>query len=256
MRIEGKIVLVTGASGGLGAACAAEFARSGALLSLTARSEAGLAAAARPEDLVTPGDVTLEADRRRVFERTLERFGRVDILVNAAGRGLYRPSWQTPLADARALMDLNFCAALAMTQLVVPGMRERREGVIVNVGSVASRVNLPWLPLYSASKSALDSLTRSLRLELKRDGVHAMLACPVYVRTAFQQHAEGAPPAKIRSGMRFAVSAAECAAAIRRGVEREARTVMSPRSGWLLVAAMRLLPGLVESRLAEINGTA
>src|SRR6202163_2271557 len=81
MRIDGKVVLITGASEGIGAACAAEFARAGANLSLTARSEEGLRQVGGPNALIVPGDLTNEADRRRVVERTLETYGHIDILI-------------------------------------------------------------------------------------------------------------------------------------------------------------------------------
>jgi short-subunit dehydrogenase len=252
MRIDGKVTLITGASEGLGAACAAEFARAGARLSLTARSEEGLRRAGGPDALITAGDLTVESARRAAVERTIERFGRIDILINNAGVGLYRPSWSTPMDEARRMWELNFFAALGMAQLVAPHMRERRSGAIVNVSSIAGKFTLPWLPLYSASKSALGGWTEALRMELRRDGIHAMLVCPGYVKTEFHRHAMGGkPPGKVAAGKRFAISPEDCAREIRRGVERRARTVMAPRSGWLLVAAGLLFPGLVEKALAE-----
>ena len=108
MRIDGKIVLITGASEGVGAACAKEFAASGAKLSLTARSEEGLRRAGGESALVTAGDLTDEETRRRVVERTMERFGAIDILINNAGVGIYQPSWEMPMAEARYVMELNF----------------------------------------------------------------------------------------------------------------------------------------------------
>ena len=93
MRIDGKVVLITGASEGIGAACAAEFGGAGAKLSLTARSKAGLERAAAGKALITPGDLTDDADRRHVVERTLERYGTIDILINNAATGFYLPSW-------------------------------------------------------------------------------------------------------------------------------------------------------------------
>ena len=252
MRIDGKVTLITGASEGLGAACAAEFARAGALLSLAARSEEGLRRAGGPGALITAGDLTVEEARRAAVERTIARFGRIDILINNAGVGVYRPSWATPMDEARRMWELNFFAALGMAQLVAPHMRERRSGTIVNVSSIAGEFTLPWLPLYSASKSALGAWTEALRMELGLDGSHAMLVCPGYVKTEFHRHAMGGkPPGKIAAGKRFAISPEDCARAIRRGVERGARTVMAPRSGWLLVAAARLFPGVVEAVLAE-----
>ena len=257
MRLDGKIVLITGASQGIGAACAAEFARAGARLSLAARSEEGMRAAGGADALVTPADITTDAGRQLVIQRTIERFGAIDILINNAGIGLYSPSWDTPLEEVRRLMELNFFAVIGMTGLAVPHMRARRSGMVVNVGSIAGKMTLPWLTVYSASKYALGSLTDGLRMELRGAGIGAMLVCPGYVLTGFQKNViAGQAPPKVIEGRRFAVTAAQCARDIRRGVERGARTVMTPRSGWLLVAAMRLFPSLVESRMAEMNGTA
>lgn len=253
MRIEGKVALITGASQGIGAACAREFARRGARLSLTARSADGLRAAGGPDALITAGDLTAAATRQAAVERTIERFGAIDILINNAGMGLYAPAWNTPLDEARRLFDLNFFAPLAMAQLVAPYMRARASGMIVNVSSVAGRVTLPWFTLYSASKYALCSLTDGLRMELARDGVHTMTVCPGYVRTDFQQHAMGGgPPPKVARSKQLAITPDECARAIARGVERRARTVMAPKAGWLLVLAERLFPRLVDAQLAAI----
>jgi len=257
LRIDQKVVLITGASEGIGAACAAEFARAGARLSLTARGEEGLRRAAPSDGLVTPGDLTSEEIRRRVVERTLERFGAIDILINNAGVGFYLPSWSAPMEETRRLMELNFFAALGMIQLVAPHMRARRSGLIVNVSSIGGKITLPWMTLYSASKFALNSLTEGLRMELRRDNVKTMLVCPGYVKTGFQQHVSaGRAPEKVMRARRAAITAEECAVAIRRGVEREARTILAPPVGWLLVVAARLFPAIVEWRMAELNETA
>jgi short-subunit dehydrogenase len=115
-------------------------------------------------------------------------------------------------------------------------------------------VTLPWFSLYSASKFALGSLTDGLRMELKPFGIHAMTVCPGYVKTEFQAHALGTrPPDAIMKGRRFAITPEECAAAIVRGLERNARTVVVPRIGWIFVALSRVFPQTVESKLAAIN---
>lgn len=257
MRIEGKVVLITGASEGIGAACAAEFAAAGARLSLTARSADGLALAGGPSALLTAGDLTDDYTRRRVVAQTLERFGAIDILINNAGVGVYGPSWSASIDDVRHLMELNFFALLGMIQLVTPHMRERRNGMIVNVGSIGGKIPMPWMTVYSASKYGVTALTEGLRMELRGAGVKTLLVCPGYVTTGFQQHVRaGQAPEGVVRARRMAISAEECARAIRRGVEREARTVLAPRAGWLLVAAARLFPRLVEARMAEMNGTA
>jgi short-subunit dehydrogenase len=261
MQIPNRVVLITGASEGIGAACAREFARCGAKLILTARSEAGLrrvAEASGAHDvLVAPGDITDDAQRRAIVELARERFGAIDILINNAGTGLYAPAWAAQMEDARRLMELNFFAPLALTQLIAPGMRERKSGLIVNVGSIATKVTLPWMTLYSTSKFALGSLTEGLRMELRASGVRTMMVCPGYVKTGFQEHVlYGQAPEPVIKGRRFAIEPWQCAEAIRRGVERDARTVVTPRVGWALVIASRLFPALIEAKLAGMNGTA
>ncbi len=254
MQIQGKVVLITGASEGIGAACVRRFEASGARLSIVARNAEKLASVGGPGTLRTAGDITSEEARQSVVERTVEQFGGIDILVNNAGMGLYAPAWKASLTGTRLLFELNFFAPLALTQLVAPYMREQKRGAIVNISSIAGKVTLPWFTLYSVSKFALGSLTDGLRAELKPDGIHVMVVCPGYVDTGFQAHALGErPPKPIAKGRRFAISAEDCAEAVVRGVEREARTVVVPRIGWVLVALSRLFPAVVESGLAAIN---
>ena len=116
---------------------------------------------------------------------------------------------------------------------------------------------LPWMTIYSASKFAVGALTEGLRGELMRDGIRTLLVCPGYVRTGFQKNVRaGQAPAKVMESRRFAITPERCATDIRRGVERDARTVVTPKVGWLLVLAARLFPSIVESRMAEMNETA
>jgi short-subunit dehydrogenase len=254
MEISNQIVLITGASRGIGAACAEAFRNRGARLALTARDAAALARYAQPEDLVVAGDITDDEFRRRLIERAIERFGRIDILVNNAGAGLYWPPSAAPLDEVRRMFELNFFAPLALSQLVLPHMRRRNSGCLVNVSSIGGEILLPWISLYCASKFALSALTSALRSELQGSAVRAMTVCPGYVSTEFKAHASGpAPPPGVMGSpsSRFAITSEECAAAIVRGVERDARIVVTPRSGWLLIAAQRLVPGLVESRLTS-----
>ena len=255
MDIRDKVVIITGASAGIGAACAAAFRGRGALLSLTARSRAGLERAAGGDALITPGDLTEAETPARIVDATLARYGRIDILINNAGVGLYTPAWNAPLPELRSLFEVNFFAPLRLAQMVVPHMQQQRRGVIVNVASIAGKLTLPWLSLYSASKYALCSLGDGLRMELRRDSIHVMTVCPGYVKTEFQQHVlgSGGAPKSIAGRKQFAITPAKCAEAIARGVERNARTVMAPRTGWLFVAAARLAPKLVDAQLERLN---
>jgi short-subunit dehydrogenase len=254
MQIAGKVVLITGASQGIGRACVDAFRRRGARLILAARSEDKLLEARGPDDLIVAGDLTMDANRRRAVDAAIEKFGRIDILVNNAGVGLYSPAWCAPITEARALFELNFFVPLEMAQLVVPQMHRQKSGCIVNVGSIAGKITLPWFTLYSASKYALGSLTDGLRMELKRDGIHAITVCPGYVRTDFQAHTlAGRPPEAMRQRRPLAITSERCAEAIARGVERNARTVVVPRSGWFLVLLERLIPSAVDARLARMQ---
>lgn len=250
--LNGKVVIVTGASEGIGAHLAAVLQKRGAHLALLARNETRLAAVAAPGDLVVPGDITQDSVRSALIAKTVARWGQIDILINNAGRGSYYSAFDTPLDEASALFELNFFAPLALAQLAVPYLRRTR-GTIVNVSSIAGQINLPWLPVYSASKFALAAITSTQRTELKRDGVHVMGVFPGYVDTEFQTHAPGhRPPDRVVQGRRFAVSAGECAEAIVDGIAHRKRMVVTPRAGWLLVWANRFFPGFVESRMERI----
>jgi short-subunit dehydrogenase len=249
LRTEGTIVIITGASEGIGAQLAMQLRRKGARLVLAARSEAKLRAAAGPDDLVVPGDLTLDRVRSAVIAETVERFGRIDALINNAGRGSYYAPSLAPLDDARSLFELNFFAPLHLAQLATPYLRESK-GTLVNVGSIASQISLPWLPIYSASKFALASLTSTQRMELRRDGVNVMAVFPGYVDTLFQAHAAGSgPPAQVVKGKRFAVTAEQCAAAIIDGMERRRQLVVTPKIGRPLVWLSRWFPGFIEKRM-------
>ena len=125
--------------------------------------------------------------------------------------------------------------------------------MLVNIGSIAGKVTLPWFTLYSSTKFALGSMTDGLRMELADDGIRTMTVCPGYVKTGFQGHAlVGRPPDRLLRGKKFAITAEQCAEAVARGVERNARTVVTPASGWALIVAQRLFPSLVEAQMKRI----
>lgn len=253
MDLTNKVVLITGASDGIGAACAEAFRRRGAKLALAARSRDKLERVAGGGALVLTGDLLERDARERAVQSTLAHFGRIDVLVNNAGVGLYAPTWKAPIDEVRRMVELNFFAAVEMTQLALPRMLERRSGTIVNVSSIAGKVPLPWFTLYTASKYALSGMTDGLRIELRAHGVHCVLVCPGYVRTGFQGNAlAGKPPDKLWRMKKFAITPEQCAEALVRGVERNRRTVVVPRLGWGLIFLRGLLPALVDARLQRM----
>ncbi len=208
-------------------------------------------AAAAPDDLILAGDLMLEDTRAALIRGAVQRFGKIDVLVNNAGRGSYYSPSNAPLDDARSLFELNFLAPLHLARLATPFLRESK-GTLVNVASIAAQISLPWLPVYSASKSALASLSSTQRMELRRHGVNVMTVFPGYVDTDFQAHAAGSdPPADVVKGKRFAVTPAQCAEAIVRGIERRRSVVVTPRIGWAAVWMNRLFPGFMESCISS-----
>jgi short-subunit dehydrogenase len=223
-------------------------------VSLVARSHDKLHAVAGQDDLVVQADLATSEGRQRAVSATLDRFGRIDILLNNAGTGLYVPAHQAPMEQVRALFELNFFAPLELAQLVAPHMKRQGGGSIVNVSSIAGKITLPWFTLYSASKYALGSLTDGLRMELRQFGIHCMTVCPGYVKTRFQQNVlVGSAPSRLQAMRNWSgIEAADCARAIVRGVERDARTVMVPPSGWLFVALARVLPWAVERQMEKM----
>lgn len=246
---EGKVIIITGASDGIGAQLAAQFRAKGARLVLSARNEGKLLATASPNDLAVAGDITDERVRSGLIARTIERFSRIDALINNAGRGSYYAPSETPLQEARSLFELNLFAPFHLAQLTTPWLR-KSGGSLVNVNSIAGQIPLPWLPLYSAGKAALASLTSSQRMELRRHGVHVMSVFPGYVATDFQAHAAGSiPPARIGQGKRFAVTPEKCASDIISGMEARRSTVITPAIGRPLVWLHQLMPRLLESRM-------
>jgi hypothetical protein len=255
MELSGKTVLISGASAGIGRALARDFARAGARLILTARSverlqelSEGLAPAEMEllvADLARPDEVEkLCAELRR-------RYDRLDVLVNNAGAGLYGPSYESDPARVAELFQLNVLAPVGL----VRGLSEiiPRGGAVVNISSIAGKVPLPWMNLYSASKYALNAYTDSLRMEFEDRGIHVMSVCPGHVSTGFSKHAlSGALPRKAAGERRFGITAEQCSAAVLDGLRRGKRTVVTPKIGWLLIFVARVAPRLLHRKLAAV----
>ena len=261
MDLREKVVLITGASTGIGEACAHAFGRRGARLILTARSAEALERVCRAvqpaQAKAVPADLTHPEEVSALVQRATACYGRVDILVNNAGVGLYQPSWEADQAQVREMMEINFFAPLALIQGIVPYMRRQGGGIIVNVSSIAGKIPLPWLTVYSAGKAALNYLSEGLRMELNDAGIRVLVVCPGYVSTGFSQHVlAGRLPQAVAGRRRFTITREQCARAIVAGVEKGKRTVVTPRTGWLLIALARLFPAPVHAILARMQGPA
>mgnify|MGYP000564593649 CR=1 FL=1 len=200
MTIDRKsVVLLTGASSGLGAALAEALGARGARVALVARRTGLLeAVAARVRDaggtpLVLPADVSIEADCARVVEQTLETFGTVDVLVNNAGRGNRASVEDTTTADLENMFKLNVYSQFWLAAHVLPAMKKQASGHIVNISSFAGKVGFPFNAAYVASKHAVVGFTASLRAELLDTGVEATCVCPAGIITDWADVSDGGP---------------------------------------------------------------
>ena len=196
--LHNQVVIVTGASAGIGEATARRLARAGAKVVISARRPDRLAALARELDpsgakvLAVAGDITSDPDRRELVAMTLAKFGRIDALVNNAGYGTRGPVEIVPVELIRKNFETNIFSLIALTQLVVPAMRERGSGGIVNIGSVAGKIARPLSSVYDSTKHALEALTDGLRGELKPFGVRVSLIRPGFILTEFVEAANAA----------------------------------------------------------------
>lgn len=189
MDLAGSVVIVTGASSGIGAATARLAAGRGAKIVLAARRWDRIKDLADdlPDALAVETDLRDPAQIVRLVDATLDHFGRVDVLVNNAGQGLHVPLEQVRLDDLRAITELNFYAPLLTMQAVIPPMRRQGSGVIVNVSSMTSRMVLLGVGGYSATKSALNMLSQVARRELAPDGIVVSIVYPSVTATEFHQ---------------------------------------------------------------------
>jgi short-subunit dehydrogenase len=245
------VVLITGASEGIGCAIAAALRRRGAKISACALPGSRWELPAGDGVEQFEGDIADANFRRFWVDATLDRFGRIHGLINNAGIGLYAAPTSAPLDQVRRLFEVNVFAPLALAQLVAPSMRRNGAGLIVNIGSVGGKVSLPWAAMYCASKFALHAINDSLRRELSSDGIHVMKVCPGIVETRFREHVlSGVAPDPV-SGIRRTVTPAQVAEAVARGIERNSRTVYVPRIGKLFTSLEEISSRVMDWYIAK-----
>lgn len=199
ISLRGRVVIVTGASSGIGAATAREFSTRGARVVLAARRTSELEAIRRAIEsaggtaLAVATDVA-EADQvARLVEVTVGAWGSVDVLVNIAGVNWRKPLVGTSAADIARVVNTNLLGAMLLTRAVLPGMVARRRGAIISVGSLSGRVAME--PVYSATKYGLRGFSLALRRQLAGTGVSVSLVSPGNIRTPMTAHVSGRLPA-------------------------------------------------------------
>jgi short-subunit dehydrogenase len=251
MELEGRVVVVTGASMGIGEAIVKTFAAEGASVVMLSRDSAR-AEAARTRVGFTDRTVGFSCDVRnseeidRVLALTLHHFKRVDVWINNAGHGLLDSVSQMDMAACRDMFETNFFGAVSAMQAVIPVMRQQGGGTIVNISSVAGHIPLPFHAAYSATKFALNAIGKAADVELKKDGIHVLTVCPGYVRTAFGENAvRGNELKRVRPASVRGISAERVARATLRGYLKQKREVIVPWTMHVPVKLYQLFPGLV-----------
>lgn len=244
--LKGKTALLTGASSGIGRALAKELAGAGVRLAVSARRADALASLAddieraggvRPE--VLPADLSKRGQARRLAERASTALGRVDVLINNAGVGI--GGAQHVIGDdeiAREMFETNYWSALALVAALVPGMRERGQGAVVNVESMGAVLPMPLAGHYASTKAALSLCSETLRLELRGAGVHVFSVLPGPVETGMLAEYREVPGGDKLLAKSPIGNTAVLARKIVRGLERGRRALVYPTS----LGIMRHLP--------------
>jgi short-subunit dehydrogenase len=259
MEMDGKVVVVTGASMGIGEAIAKVFADAGASLVLLSRDPTR-AEAARQRIGHTDRTLALACDVRnreeidRALAATLQHFKRVDVWINNAGVGIRDSVADMQPAAYRELFETNFFGVIACLQAVVPAMRATGGGSIINISSVAGHIPVPFMAIYCASKFAVNALGKGGRLELKRDKINVLTVCPGYVSTEFGAHVVANRQGTVRPPAVRGISAERVARATYRGYRQGKREVIVPWSMIPVIKLYQLLPGIVEWGMARAMG--
>jgi short-subunit dehydrogenase len=190
MNVSGKVVIVTGASSGIGLATARLLARAGASVALVARSQQKLRDLAEelPRSLAVPADMSREDQIGAMVTRVVDHYGKVDILINCAGRGYDAPLERIDIGKFREILDLDVLGPVIAMQAVIPIMRKQGGGMIVNVSSGTALMYLPNMGPYSSLKRALAALSLTAREELKNDNIVVSVFYPYMTLTAFEEN--------------------------------------------------------------------
>lgn len=250
--MQNQVMLITGASSGIGAALAQELSRRGARVSLAARNADRLhevAATCPGETLVIPTDVSDPAQCEAAIQQTVERFGGLHVLVNNAGVSMWSPFEDVQdISIFEQMMQVNYLGSVYCTRAALPHLKATG-GLIVAISSLAGKTGIPFRTGYAASKHAMQGFFDALRIELAGSGVDVSVISPGFVDTPVRENSFsasgtrlGKDPNKQDAGM----TAESCARIIADAIEKRPRELLMGWKGKLLMLGRLLAPGLVD----------
>ncbi len=265
--LNGKTVLITGGSRGLGLVMARQLIQAGARLAICARDTSELERACTEleqgggEVLAIPCDVTDQTQVEQMVQQVRDRFGQIDVLINNAGTDLVGPMDVLMMEDYDDLMKLHFWAPLYTTYAVLPEMRQQQAGRIVNISSIGGKVIFPHMLAYCASKFALTGLSEGMRAELAKEGIAVTTVCPGFIRTGVLphvifkgQHRKEYTWFSIADSLPLISTSAEhVARQVIAGFRRGDAEVIVPLSAWFSARLYALFPGLSATVLGWVN---
>lgn len=261
MDFKDKVVVITGASSGIGKALAEELAKRGANLVLGARQyvtlceiTAALETKYQIKALAVQADVSKEEDCQQLVKQTLVTFGKIDVLINNAGLSMRALFNDLDLSVIKNLMDVNFWGTVYCTKYALPEILKTK-GSIIGVSSIAGYRGLPGRTGYSSSKFAMNGFMESLRTELLKTGVHVMVACPGFTTSNIRVAAlskDGAAHGETSMEEGKMMSAEEVAARISDGILKRKRTLIMTRQGKLAVWMNKLFPAFTDKKVFEL----
>jgi short-subunit dehydrogenase len=261
MKLKDKIVIITGASSGIGKALATEFAKHGASLVLAARQYVTLCEIAQGIEqkyhikaLAVQFDVSVEEDCHHLIQQAITTFGKIDVLVNNAGISMRALFKDVDLKVLKTLMDVNFWGTVYCTKYALPELTKTK-GCIVGVSSIAGYKGLPGRTGYSASKFAMNGFLDALRVENLKTGIHVMTACPGFTASNIRNTAldkDGTQQGESTLEEEKMMTAEEVAALIVKGVINRERTLIMTGQGKLTVTLSKFLPGLLDKLVYNV----
>lgn len=187
MEIKNKVIIVTGASAGIGLATAKLLGNHGGKIALAARSKDKLETISKElkDSFVIPTDMSDTESIDTMITEVKKHYGRIDILINNAGQGMYGAIENVNIADYKKIIDLNIIGPLEAMQKVIPIMREQKGGMILNVSSMVSKAYYPYLGAYASTKYALNAVSLTARTELEKDNIIVNVMLPGLTETDF-----------------------------------------------------------------------